>query len=56
MRMLEEFGRHGQKTVFLKADVDVKILHVYPAMMAIHEAGAQEVLLGTAEIIEDGEE
>jgi biopolymer transport protein TolR len=51
-RVEEELRRKGGQRIFLKADVDLKFGAVYPALMAIHEAGSPGVELGVAEIKE----
>jgi biopolymer transport protein TolR len=48
-RRLEEELHRKAKPMFLKADADLKYKDVYPVLMAIHEAGAQDIKLGTQE-------
>ncbi len=45
-------AKSGITTIFVKADYSMKFGQVYPALMAIHEAGSIGVELGTNEIKE----
>jgi len=47
-RVVEEMERRG-RPIFLKADSALAYSQVYPVMMAIHDGGATNVLLGTIE-------
>ena len=45
----EELRRKPGQRIFLKADADLTFGKVYPAMIAIHDAGSPGVELGTQE-------
>ena len=48
-RVEEELRRKPGERIFVKADSDLTYGNVYPALIAIHEAGSPGVELGTAE-------
>ncbi|MBI4508941.1 MAG: biopolymer transporter ExbD [Deltaproteobacteria bacterium] len=48
-RVQEELRRKPGQRIFVKADADLTFGRVYPALIAIHEAGSPGVELGTAE-------
>jgi biopolymer transport protein TolR len=48
--------KRKQRDVFLKGDMDMPYKDIYPVFIAVHEAGAQNVLLGTAELKKPGGE
>ena len=45
----EELKRK-MRPIFIKGDIDLPYKNVYPVLIALHEAGAQTVQLGTAEL------
>ena len=49
-RLEEELRRKQQRDMFFKADADLKYGDVYPVLVAIHEAGAVKIQIGTAEL------
>jgi len=49
----EEFHRKSSRPMFVKADADMTYGDVYPVLIAIHEAGAAGVQLGTQELKEN---
>jgi biopolymer transport protein TolR len=51
-RIEKELKRNAGATIFLKADESLTWAQVYPAVIAIHEAGSSGIELGTAEIKE----
>lgn len=48
----DELRRKPGQRIFVKADADLTFGAVYPALMAIHEAGSPGVELGTQELKE----
>jgi biopolymer transport protein ExbD len=51
-RLDEELHRKASRPMFVKADADLNYGDVYPVLIAIHEAGAPGVQLGTQELKE----
>jgi|SRR3990172_313797 len=51
-RVEEELRRKAGQRIFVKADADLTFGKVYPALIAIHEAGSPGVELGSEELKE----
>ena len=59
MKSLDEFKKRledelhrKQKPMYFKADADLKYGDVYPVLMAMHDSGAQQIMMGTQEMKE----
>ena len=51
-KRLEDELHRKTKPMYFKADADLKYGDVYPVLMAMHDSGAQQIMLGTQDMKE----